>query len=375
MEEVFWVIISFMSIGIPKEIKPNEYRVALTPDGCGELKREGHEIYIEKNAGIGSGFADESYLPKGAKITSREELFENAELIVKVKEPLTEEYNLLKESHILFTFLHLASSPELIRVLQKKGLIAIGYETVTRHNELPILTPMSEIAGEIAPIMGSYYLQRYLGGSGILPSGAVGVPNAKCVILGAGKVGCSAARVAYGIGMDVTVLNKGVKRLRQMDELYKGHIKTLSLTKENIISAIQDADIIVCAILIPGEKAPKLITRKMLSSMKKGSVIVDVSIDQGGCTETSKPTTHDNPVFSVDGVLHYCVANMPGAYPRTSTIALTNETLPYIRCIADSGIEKAMQKDEAIRSGVNIYKGKVVHEGLARSLNLKAESL
>ncbi len=364
-----------MKIGIPKESKQNEYRVAITPQGCGELIGDGHEVFIEKEAGYGSGFPDENYLAKGVDVVTREEVFKKAELIAKVKEPLPEEYALLRSSHILFTFLHLASSPDLANVLIKKGLIAIGYETITKNNKLPILAPMSEIAGRMAPIMGGFFLQKFRGGSGIMPAGVVGVLQARCVILGAGNVGFNSARVASGMGMDVTVLNRGMERLRQIDESFSGRIKTLSLSKETILSSISDADMIVCAVLMPGERAPKLITREMLSFMKKGSVIVDVSIDQGGCAETSKPTTHDAPVFSVEGILHYCVANMPGAYPRTSTIALTNETIQYIKHITDFGIEDAIHKDDAIRSGVNIYKGRLTHEGLARSLNLKPEEI
>ena len=359
-----------MIIGIPKEIKVEEFRVGITPFGAQDLKQDGHTILVENGAGTGSGFPDEEYRRAGAAVVDKKTLFNAAELVVKVKEPLDQEYELLKEEQALFTYLHLAPNRELTGVLLQKRVTGIGYETLTRDGALPLLAPMSEIAGRMAPLMGSYYLQKFKGGSGILATGASGVKPAKIVILGAGVVGTNAARVASNMGMDSVVLNKGMERLRKIDETFMGRVKTLPVTVQTIAAEIVDADIIVGAVLVPGGRTPLLITRPMLGTMKKGSVIVDVSVDQGGCVETSHPTTHDDPVYAADGIIHYCVANMPGAYPRTSTLALTNATLPYVRIIAGRGIKKAVQEDTVIRSALNTYHGKIVNQALAEAMGL-----
>jgi alanine dehydrogenase len=364
-----------MVVGIPREIKTREYRVALTPAGARELVGEGHVVIVEKSAGSGSGFADAEYEGAGARIAGRKTLFAEAELIVKVKEPLPEEFDLFESRHLLFTFLHLAPNRELAEMLLGKGITALGYETLEEGGVLPLLAPMSEIAGRMSPIMAGYFLQKTQGGSGILPMGATGVSPADAVILGAGVVGSNAARVAHALGVNVTVINKGVEKLRHLDELYQGHIKTLAATRQNIVDAVLRADVVVGAVLVKGENAPKLVTEDMVREMRRGSVVVDVSIDQGGCFETSRPTTHDDPVYEVHGVIHYCVANMPGAYPRTSTIALTNSTLPYIRRLASGDPESLFREDPAIRSAVNTRKGSVVHPGVAASLGLRAGTL
>lgn len=354
-----------MIIGVPKEIKKEEYRVGMTPFGVEDLKRDGHTILVEKGAGKGSGFYEKEYLEAGADIVDRETLFKKAELIVKVKEPLPSEYDLLREKQAVFTYLHLAPNRELTQLLLDKKIIALGYETLQKDGTLPLLVPMSEIAGRMAPIMGAYYLQKIHGGAGILPTGTVGVKPAKALILGAGSVGTNAARVSVGLGIDTVVINRSVERLEKLDEMFPGRVKTLSLTTHNIKQEIKYADIIIGAILVPGGRTPVLITREMLKTMKKGAVIVDVSIDQGGCVETSRPTTHDNPVYEVEGIIHYAVSNMPGAYPRTSTLALSDATLPYIKMLANKGIEKAIMEDTAIKSSVNTYMGEIVHKKLA----------
>jgi alanine dehydrogenase len=357
-----------MIIGVPKEIKTEEFRVGLTPFGVQDLKHEGHTLLIESGAGVGSGFPDSEYQQSGADIVEKEQLFSQAELIVKVKEPLPPEYGLLKNNQALFTYLHLAPNRELTEVLLRKQVTALGYETLSRDNALPLLSPMSEIAGRMAPLMGAYYLQKFKGGSGILVTGASSVKPARIVILGGGAAGKNAARVASQLGMKTTVIDKEMARLQKIDEMFMGVVKTLPATAQSIAGEIRDADIVVGAVLVPGGKTPVLITRQLLRTMKKGSVIVDVSVDQGGCIETSRPTTHDDPVYEVDGIIHYCVANMPGAYPRTSTLALTNATLPYIHIIAGEGIKKAVQEDPIIRSALNTYQGKIVNKPLAEAM-------
>lgn len=359
-----------MIIGVPKEIKTQEYRVGITPFGVEELKRDGHTILIETTAGEGSGFSDDEYLQVDADIVDRETVFKKSDLIVKVKEPLPQEYDLIREGQAILTYLHLAPNRGLTELLLNKKVTALGYETLQKNGTLPLLAPMSEIAGRMAPIAGSYYLQRIHGGRGILPTGVCGVAPAKALILGAGVVGTNAARVCIGLGMDTVVMNRGIDRLQRLDEMFMGRVKTLPLTIHNIQEGIKNADIIIGAVLVPGGRTPILITREMLKTMKKGSVIVDVSVDQGGCAETSKPTTHDNPVYGVDGIIHYTVANMPGAYPRTSTLALTNATLPYIKTIAKNGIEKAIREDPIIKSALNAYKGHIVNKALADSLGV-----
>jgi len=357
-----------MVIGVPKEIKTEEFRVGLTPTGVRELVRDGHRVITEAGAGEGSGFPDEEYRKAGAETSGRETVFRQAELLVKVKEPLSREYDLLKEGVALFTYLHLAPNPELTKVLLEKEITGLAYETLEKDGRLPLLAPMSEVAGRMAPLMAAFYLQRFKGGSGILPTGVSGVRPGKIVVLGAGVVGTNAARVAMGLGMETVVINRNPAGLQRIDEQFKGRVRTLPLSAHAVEEEIRDADIIIGAVLVPGGRTPILITREMLGTMKRGSVIVDVSVDQGGCVETSHPTTHDDPVFEVGGIIHYCVANMPGAYPRTSTLALTNATLPYVRVIAAQGVENAMQQDPIIRSALNTYQGTIVNKILAESL-------
>lgn len=360
-----------MIIGVPKEIKTAEYRVAVTPSGVEELKKDGHTVLVETGAGEGCGFYDDQYLKAGADIVDKKVLFKKAAIIVKVKEPLPPEYELIREGQAIFTFLHLAPSRELTEMLLNKKVTGLGYETLQKDGRLPLLSPMSEIAGRMAPLMGSYYIQRFYGGRGVLPTGAVGVRPAKALILGAGVVGINAAHVCIGLRMDTVVINRGIEGLQRIDEMFMGKVKTLPLTTRNVKEEIKDADIVIGAILVPGGRTPVLITRDMLKTMSKGAVIVDVSVDQGGCAETSRPTTHDNPVYEVDGIIHYTVANMPGAYPRTSTLALTNATLPYIKTIAGRGIEGAIMEDAVIRSSLNTYRGEIVYKALAESMGVK----
>ncbi len=360
-----------MIIGVPKEIKVEEFRVGLTPAGTLELTRSGHAVLLETGAGAGSGFPDEEYRKTGAEITDRQTLFERAELIVKVKEPVREEFVMLRDGVGLFTYLHLAPNPELTRILLDRKVTGLAYETLERDGRLPLLAPMSEIAGRMAPLMAAFYLQKFKGGSGVLPTGVSGVRPGKTVILGAGTVGMNSARVAMGMGMETVVINKDVTQLQRIDELFKGRVQTIPLSTHAVEEEIEDADIVVGAVLVPGGRTPVLITKTMLRTMKTGSVIVDVAVDQGGCVETSRPTTHDDPVYLVDGIVHYCVANMPGAYPRTSTLALTNATLPYIRTIAEQGIRKAIENSAIIRSAVNTSDGKIMNPALAESMKQK----
>ena len=360
-----------MIIGVPKEIKIEEFRVGITPSGVLELKQSGHTVLIETTAGVGSGFPDEDYRRAGARLVDKEQLFAQAELIIKVKEPLAGEYEFLRNDQALFTYLHLAPNPRLTGALIEKNITALGYETLTKDGALPLLAPMSEIAGRMAPLMAVFFLQKFKGGSGILATGASGVKPARIVILGAGVVGVNAARVASGLGMETVVISQGAERLRKIDELFQGRVETLPSAAQTIAEEITHADIVVGGVLVPGGKTPVLITRHMLRTMKPGSVIVDVSVDQGGSIETSRPTTHDDPVFEVDGIIHYCVANMPGAYPRTSTQALTNATLPYIKLIADKGIRQAIQEDPVIKSALNTHQGRITNKALAQSLGME----
>lgn len=364
-----------MVIGVPREIKEEEYRVGVIPAGVRELRMDGHTVLVEEGAGTGSGFGDQEYLDADADIVDRATLFGKAELIVKVKEPLPPEFSLFRENQAIFTYLHLAPNRSLLDFLLAAGITGLGYETLQKDGGLPLLSPMSEIAGRMAPIVGSYYLQAEHGGTGVLPTGTAGVRPGKALVLGAGVVGTNAARVCAGLGMDTVVISKGADRLKRIDELFMGKVKTLPVTMHNVDQEIMDCDIIVGAVLVPGGRTPLLITKDMLGRMKKGAVIVDVSIDQGGCVETSRPTTHDHPVYAVEGVLHYAVANMPGAYPRTSTHALTNSTLPYIRTIAARGIEQAVREDAVIRSALNTYRGSVVHRALAESTGISFRDL
>ncbi len=364
-----------MIIGVPKEIKREEYRVGISPAGVKELRKDGHTVLIEEGAGQGSGFADNEYLDADADIVSRDSLYQKSDLIVKVKEPLPSEFELYRERQALFTFLHLAPNWQLANHLIDRRITAIGYETLQKNGSLPLLAPMSEIAGRMAPIVASHYLQMIHGGAGILSTGTAGVKPAYALILGAGVVGSNAARVCVGLGMDTVIINNTIEKLKRIDEVFMGRIKTLPSTMHNIEEEIRHADIVIGAVLVPGARTPVLINREMLGYMKKGSVIVDVAVDQGGCFETSMPTTHDKPVYQVEGIIHYAVANMPGAYPRTSTLGLTNATLPYIRVLANLGIERAVRENAPLRSALNIYRGHIVHRGLAESLGREHKAL
>jgi alanine dehydrogenase len=361
-----------MIVGVPKEIKDNEYRVALVPAGVRALVENGHRVLIERSAGEGSGISDEEYLRVGAEVKeSAQAVFGEAEMIVKVKEPLPEEYDLLNEGQILFTYLHLAPALELTKALLRKKVIGIAYETVQlADGSLPLLVPMSEIAGKLSVQVGAYYLQRENGGSGVLLGGVPGVRAGNVAIIGGGTVGTNAAKVALGMGASVTILDINIDKLRYLTDILEGKLVTMASNKSNIEAAVADADLVVGAILIPGAKAKKLVTRDMLAGMRQGSVIVDVAIDQGGCCETTKPTTHTDPVFTVDGVIHYCVANMPAAVSRTSTYALSNVTMPYVLKLADLGYKEALRTDAALRKGLNVFKGKLVYAPVAGSLGL-----
>lgn len=356
-----------MIIGVPKEIKEHEYRVGITPTGVGELVNEGHRIVVEKSAGSGSGFHDNDYLQAGAEISDKVRLFSDAELIVKVKEPLPQEYDLFRDGQALFTFLHLASNPELLHFLLRRNIAGFAYETLEVNSNLPLLKPMSEIAGKMGPLIAAYYLQKIYGGEGILMTGAGGVSPASVLILGAGTVGMSALQVAFGMGAQVAVINRGEEKRKRIDEMYSGRVKTFSASKENIESETVKADVIIGAVLIAGARAPRLVTRELVSKMKRGAVIVDASVDQGGCIETTRPTTHNDPVYTVDGVIHYAVDNMPGAYPRTSTLALTNMTIEYIRNLAKSGIKNAATANTPLRTALNTCQGEIMHKAVAES--------
>lgn len=357
-----------MIIGVPREIKTHEYRVGMTPAGVAELAREGLEILVEAGAGEGSGFADEEYRQAGASVCGREEVFGQAELLVKVKEPLPSEFGLLRQGQALFTYLHLAPNRPLVELLLRKGVTGIGYETLRKGEELPLLTPMSEVAGRMAPLMGAYHLQRFLRGGGVLPTGVPGVPPARALILGAGVVGFGAARVCAGLGMETVVMNRGTGRLQRLDEILSGRVRTVVMNRDALAEELSKADLVIGAVLVPGGRTPLLIDRPALATMKHGAVIVDVSIDQGGCAETSRPTTHDDPVYAVDGVIHYTVANMPGAYPRTSTLALTNATHHYVKALALRGIEDALRADTSLAGAVNTWRGGIAHPALAEAL-------
>jgi alanine dehydrogenase len=357
-----------MIIGVPKEIKEHEYRVSVTPAGVRELVADGNTVIVEQSAGDGSGFSDDEYEGAGAGLSDKKTLFSRADLIVKVKEPVPSEFEFFQEGQAVFTFLHLAANPDLTDFMLKRNITGFAYETLEKDGTLPLLKPMSEIAGRMAPIVGAYYLQKVYGGAGVLVTGASGVAPANFLILGAGTVGMGALQVAYGMGANVTVINRGEDRLKVIDRMYQGKVKTLISTDENIEIETLKADVLIGAVLLTGAKAPRLVSKELVAKMKKGSVIVDVSVDQGGCVETTKPTTHDDPVYSVDGVVHYTVANMPGAYPRTSTLALTGITLEYIKRIAMLGIEKAASEDGFLKGALNTYNGKIMHKALERSI-------
>ena len=355
-----------MRIGVAKEIKPDEHRVALTPAGARELAQKGHEVVVEQGAGEGSALPDAAYEAVGARIASVDDVWGSCDLVLKVKEPLAVEFDRLREGLILFTYLHLAADEVLTRALLDSGAICIAYETVeTDDRQLPLLAPMSEVAGRLATKMGAWALEKAQGGRGILLGGLPGVPPAKVVVLGGGIVGYNAALIAVGMQADVWVLDKSVQRMRDLEMMLDGRI-TLAMSNQLAIDeAVENADLVIGAVLIPGARAPKLITREMLPALKPGAALVDVAIDQGGCFETSHPTTHSDPVYIVDGIVHYCVSNMPGAVPITSTAGLTNVTLPYVEQIADLGVREAIARSRPLGRGVNVFEGKLTYEAVA----------
>jgi len=358
-----------MKIGVVTEIKPDEYRVALTPAGARELVGRGHQVVVERGAGVGSSFPDEQYVAAGASLASGEEVWDSVEMVLKVKEPLAEEYGRIRSDLILFTYLHLAPAPELTQALIDSGATCIAYETVeTDDRRLPLLAPMSEVAGRLAPQVGASVLEKPHGGRGIMLGGVAGVPPAKVVILGGGIVGYNAALIAVGMQADVWILDKSVDRMRDLDPMLDGRATIAMSNTQQVEEAIAGADLVIGAVLIPGARAPKLVTREMLSLMRPSAVLVDVAIDQGGCFETSHPTTHSAPTYDVDGIVHYCVANMPGAVPITSTKALTNATLPYIEEIADHGFAEAVSRDRPLSRGVSVVGGKVTSQPVAEAL-------
>lgn len=361
-----------MIIGVPKEIKNNENRVAITPSGVIQLIGAGHTVLIEKNAGEGSSFSNAEYEQAGAKIiNSASEVWEKAQMILKVKEPLPSEYPYFRRGLIIFTYLHLANESQLARALIENKVTAIAYETLSVNKTLPLLTPMSEVAGRMAVQIGAQYLEKSEGGKGILLSGIPGVKRGKVTIIGGGVVGTNAAKIALGFGANVTIVDLNSNRLRQLEEIFGTRIQTLISNSYNIADAVKDSDLVIGSVLIPGAKAPKLVTEEMVKTMQPGSVIVDVAIDQGGNFETvDHPTTHDDPIFVKHGVIHYAVSNIPGAVPRTSTIGLTNVTIPYAVEIANKGLVKAITESEAIKSAVNVLNGKVTYEAVARDLGL-----
>ena len=358
-----------MIIGIPKEIKIDEHRVSMTPAGVNDLVTRGHKVLLEDHAGEGSGITNQNYLDQGAKIVSLQEIFSQSEMIVKVKEPLPEEYGLLREGQILYTYLHLAPAPELTQALLDRKIVGIAYETVqSPDRSLPLLIPMSEVAGRMAIHEGAKYLERENGGRGILLGGVPGVDPGHVVIIGGGIVGANAAKMAIGTGAQVTLLDISLQRLRYLDDIHGSRLRTLMSNRFNLLESLRTADLVVGAVLIPGAKAPRLITREMLIPMQKGSVVVDVGIDQGGVLETSRPTTHSDPIFEAEGVIHYCVTNMPGALARTSTFALTNATFPYALNLAEKGYKKALNEDPSLRAGLNVCLGAVTHPEVANAL-------
>lgn len=362
-----------MIIGIPKEIKNNENRVGLTPAGAQEFVKHGHTVYVQATAGVNSGFHDSEYEKVGAKILPTiEEVYAIAEMIVKVKEPIAPEYSLIKKDQVVFTYFHFASSEPLTKAMIESGAICIAYETVERDDRsLPLLIPMSEVAGRMSTQEGRYFLEKPRGGKGILLGGVPGVKPARVFVIGAGVVGTAAARTAAGTGADVTICDVSLRRLTYLADVMPKNVKTLMSSEYNIRQELKRADLVIGSVLIPGAKAPKLVTRDMLKDMEPGTVMVDVAIDQGGCFETSHPTTHEDPVYYVDGILHYCVANIPGAVPYTSTLALTNATLPYALQLADKGWEKACRDNKELKKGLNIIGGKVVYKSVAEAWGLE----
>jgi alanine dehydrogenase len=359
-----------MLIGVPKEIKNHEYRIGLTPAGVRELVHDGHQVLVQQDGGEPIGFDDAQYLDAGAEIVaSAAEIFARAQMIIKVKEPQPAECKLLRPGQILFTYLHLAPDPEQAKALLASGATCIAYETVTSASHgLPLLAPMSEVAGRMAIQAGAHNLEKAQGGNGVLLGGVPGVEPAKVLVIGGGVVGINAARMAMGMGADVTLLDRDLNRLKELDMVFGGRLKTVYSTKEAVERYALEADLVVGAVLIPGASAPKLISRELVTRMKKGAVMVDVAIDQGGCFETSRPTTHQDPTYVVDGVVHYCVANMPGGVARTSTIALTNATLPYAVRLARNGVSAALEADQHLRNGLNVHAGMITHPAVAEAL-------
>ena len=366
-----------MIIGIPKEIKNNENRVAMTPAGVQEMTRRGHKVYVQATAGVNSGFTDDAYRAVGAEILPTiEEVYATAEMIVRVKEPIAPEYKLVRAGQLLFTYFHFASSEPLTRAMIDSGAVCCAYETVERADRsLPLLTPMSEVAGRMATQEGCYFLEKPRGGKGVLLGGVPGVKPARVFVIGAGVVGTAAARMAAGLGADVTICDISLPRLTYLTDVMPRNVKTLMSSEYNIREELRHADLVIGSVLIPGAKAPKIVTRDMLQLMEPGTVLVDVAIDQGGCFETSRPTTHEDPVYYVDGILHYCVANIPGAVPRTSTLALTNATLPYAIQLADKGWQRACRENPELALGLNVVEGKVVYKPVAEAWGLDYEPL
>jgi alanine dehydrogenase len=363
-----------MIIGVPKEIKEQEQRVALLPSAVEQLKRRGHTVLVEKDAGVGSGYPDEDYVKAGAEIVDlADEVFARADMIVKVKEPLKAEFPRLRKGQILFTYLHLAASKPLTDALLKSGVIGVAYETIQVGNRLPLLEPMSEIAGRMSVVMGAYYLAKHNGGSGVLLGGVPGVLPGRVVVVGGGTSGVNAARMATGLGADVTILDVDLERLRYLD-LAMGSTNTLFSNEANLRELMTECDLLIGAVLLPGAKAPKLVTREMLRKMKRGSVLVDIAIDQGGCAETSRPTTHVDPVYVEENVTHYCVANMPAAYARTATQALTNVTFRYVQLLADLGLDEACKKQPTLAGGINTRDGRLTCQAVADAHGMKYES-
>ncbi len=360
-----------MRIGVAKEIKTDEYRVALTPAGARELVERGHEVVVESGAGEGSAFSDSAYEAAGAGLAAVDDVWAETELLLKVKEPIEAEYGRLRDGLVLFTYLHIAADEPLTRALIDSGITAVAYETVeTDARALPLLAPMSEIAGRLAAQAGAYFLEKPLGGRGLLLGGVPGVAPGRVLIIGGGIVGYNAAVIALGLGANVTILERSIDRMRHLDEILSGRVSLVMSSRLQIEESVQDADVVIGAVLIPGALAPKLLTREMVSGMKAGAVFADVAIDQGGCSETSRPTTHTEPVYTVEGVTHYCVANMPGAVPITSTKGLTNATLPYVEAIAEHGLAEAVHRDPALARGVNVLDGKVTYEAVAEAHDL-----
>jgi len=362
-----------MIIGVPREIKDKEFRVGMTPAGVSELVRFGHQVYVEKGAGEGSGITDREYASVGANMAApAKAVYAKAEMVVKVKEPLSAEFGLMREGQSIFTFLHLAAEKELTRALLDRKVTGIAYETIQRSDgSLPLLMPMSQVAGRLSVQVGATYLQENNGGRGVLLAGVPGVEPARVVVIGAGTVGINAAKLAYGMGAEVTLLDLSVDRLDYIEDILHGRIRTLVSNSHVIEEAVMEADLVIGAVLVAGAKAPKLVSRELIHKMKKGAVVVDVAIDQGGCFETSRPTSHSDPVYKVGGVTHYCVTNMPGAVPRTSTFALTNVTMPYVLRMADKGVEAAMKADAALMKGLNTYQGRLTNRPVADALKMK----